>query len=150
MKKMFFLSLLGTGAFFASSAQSYPGNNGYPQSYPNGQYSYPANEYYYYPDANVYFNPASNNYIYYDQNRWCSNSYVPDYMGFNNRMPSVVINYRGRSVWDLNNDHRRMYSNNRFNNRRPVIIQQDIHRNNRGYGNRGYGNNRRGMGRMRH
>lgn len=125
MKKMLFLSLVAVGAVLSSSAQNYPnypqqGNSSYPQN--GGYQQQPSNDqYYYYPDANVYYYPYTNNYIYYDQNRWCQASYLPDYVRFNNSAPRVVINYRGRSIWDLNNEHVRQYRGNnngynRYNN----------------------------------
>lgn len=131
MKKMLFLSLVAVAAVLSSSAQNYPNYPPpAPQAYPqNGGYPQQsqADQYYYYPDANVYYYPYTNNYIYYDQNRWCQASYLPDYMRFNNQAPRVLINYRGRSIWDLNNDHVSRYRSN-----------------NGGYYNNGYGgyNNR--------
>lgn len=133
MKKMLFLSLVAIGAVLSSSAQNYPnypqqGNSSYPQ---NGGYQQPAaDQYYYYPDANVYYYPYTSNYIYYDQNRWCQAAYLPEYMRFNNSAPRVVINYLGRSIWDLNNDHMRQYRNDNNHNY-----------NNGYYNNGGYYNN---------
>lgn len=156
MKKTLFVSLLAIGAFLSSSAQNYPvyPPQGYPQ---NGGYPQQpaADQYYYYPDANVYYYPYANNYIYYDQNRWCQASYLPDYMRFNNSAPRVVINYRGRSIWDLNNEHLRQYrnyNNGYYNNGYGGYNNREVHREPRRMeqhyaDNRGHGGDQRRYGR---
>ena len=101
MKKIILVSLLAVGGFAIASAQRY---------YPNDRNSQlSTDQYYYYPDDNVYYYPHTNNYIYYDQNRWCSSPNLPNYFRFNNSGVRISINYRGNSIWRLNNDHVRQY-----------------------------------------
>ena len=153
MKKILFLSFLALGGFITASAQSY---------YPDDRYAQQqTDEYYYYPEDNVYYYPSTNNYIYYDQNRWCSGQSLPRYFRFNNSGFRVSINYRGNSIWQLNNNHIRQYrnynngySNNnygRYNNnyqRRNSYGNSYPGKNNRNYNERSYNQKRydRGYG----
>ena len=129
MKKILLASLLVLGVFVTASAQGY---------YPNERYGQGSmDEYYYYPEDNVYYNPYSNNYIYYDQNRWCSGTNLPRYFRFNNSGLRVTINYRGNSIWRLNDNHIRQYrnhNNGQYNN---------SHQRNNSYGNSYPRNNNR-------
>lgn len=128
------------GGWMAVSAQGY---------YPNDRYSnQSADLYYYYPDDNVYYYPYTNNYIYYDQNRWCSSPNLPGYLRFNRAGLRVNINYRGNSVWSLNNDHMSQYrshNNGYYNDNR---YRRDNHFGNSGHGrNDRYNNQRNDHGR---
>ena len=154
MKKVFFLSLLTVGAVVSSFAQRYQSNHHRDES--------PVDQYYYYPDANVYYYPYTDNYIYYDRDRWCTNSYLPDYMRFNNSGPRIVINYRGGSIWNMNHDHLRQYrrNNNGHNNRHDrnysaydnhrVERRADPDHNDRVYQERDRGRNRSHRSNNRH